>query len=205
MTDLLLPAQAQEAFLPSWTILKIPKASKSLPIHAKPVPLDRHPIQGLWFIQAGWPLHEPGSAWCGWCWCSCCILASRASPDTQPAEPPLNKHGFPLARLTPQHNLPTSLTWNIWTLNYSKSTRSVDYANIARVRNCPDVTILNSLFVFGLFVFLHFCIFAFLSFCLFCLFLSFCLFVFLSFCLDITVIKRLKGLLYQKSLFVSKF
>ena len=40
----------------------------------------------------------------------------------------------------------------------------VHMKNIARVRNCPDVTILNSL----------------LALCL----LSFCLFVFLSFCLD---------------------
>ena len=72
--------------------------------------------------------------------------------------------------------------------------------NIARVQNCPDVTILNSLSVLCLFVFfpfclfifvvfLYFCLFVFLSVCLFCLFvsfvfLSFCLFVFLSFCLD---------------------
>ena len=51
-----------------------------------------------------------------------------------------------------------------------------------RVRNCPEVTISNS--IFGLFVFLY---------------------VFLSFCLDITPIRCLKGLKCQKSLFVSKF
>ena len=61
--------------------------------------------------------------------------------------------------------------------------------NIARVRNCPDVAILSSLFglclsSFCLFVFLplsllSFCLFVFLSFCLF-VFLSFCLYVFLS-------------------------
>ena len=72
--------------------------------------------------------------------------------------------------------------------------------NIARVRNCPDVTILSShfglcLLSFCLFTFLSFCHFVFLSFCFllcclfvilsFCLFdiLYFCLFVFLSFCL----------------------
>ena len=59
--------------------------------------------------------------------------------------------------------------------------------NIARVRNCPDITILNSLsgllvvFSNGLFVvFLSLCLFVFLSFCFF-VFLSFCPFVFLSF------------------------
>ena len=52
--------------------------------------------------------------------------------------------------------------------------------NIARVRNCPDFTLSNSLF--GL-----------------------CLYVFLSFCLHITPIKCQKGLKSQKSLFVSKF
>ena len=70
-----------------------------------------------------------------------------------------------------------------------------------------------------LFVFLSFCLFVFLfffyiltclSFCLYvCLsffvFLSFFPFVFLFFCPDITLIKCLKGLRYQKSLFVSKF
>ena len=54
----------------------------------------------------------------------------------------------------------------------------------SQVRNCPDVAILNSL---GL--------------CLFCL----CLFIFLSFYLDIILIKCLKGLKSQMSLFVSKF
>ena len=74
---------------------------------------------------------------------------------------------------------------------------------IPRVRNCPDVTILNSLFglclsFFCLFILLSFslfdsfCLFVFLSFCIFYLFvfLPFCLFVFLSFlsfCLDITM------------------
>ena len=55
---------------------------------------------------------------------------------------------------------------------------SVALKNIARVRNCPDITILNSLF--GLFVLLSVHLFVFLSFCLF-IFLSFsslCLFVF---------------------------
>ena len=58
--------------------------------------------------------------------------------------------------------------------------------NIARVQNCPDVTILNCLLClcqlsFCLFVFSSICLF--LYFCLFCLFvsLSLCLFVFLSF------------------------
>ena len=51
--------------------------------------------------------------------------------------------------------------------------------NIARVRNCPDITILNSLFVLCLFVLLSFCLFVFLSFDLFVFssFLSSCLFV----------------------------
>ena len=48
--------------------------------------------------------------------------------------------------------------------------------NIARVQNCPDITILNSLF--GILVFLSCCIF-----CLFVL-LYFCLFAFLSFCIS---------------------
>ena len=40
--------------------------------------------------------------------------------------------------------------------------------NIARVRNCPDITILSSLFGLQVsFVFLSFCLFVFLSFCLF--------------------------------------
>ena len=68
--------------------------------------------------------------------------------------------------------------------------------NIARVRNCPDVTILNSDFGLCLLSFcplvilsfcfvLSFCLFVFLFFCLFVflscfVFLSFCLFVFLS-------------------------
>ena len=96
------------------------------------------------------------------------------------------------------------------------------------MRNCPDVTIQNSLFgiclfefvVFSAFVilffvmlffvmfFLSYCLFDFLSFCLFlCFFLSFLsffLFVFLSLCLDIMPIKYLKGLKSQKSYFVSK-
>ena len=46
--------------------------------------------------------------------------------------------------------------------------------NIARVRNCPDIAILNSLFGLGLFVFFVLVVFFFLS------FLSFYLFVFLS-------------------------
>ena len=63
----------------------------------------------------------------------------------------------------------------------------LELKNIARVRNCPDVTTLDSFFglcllSFCLFVFLSFCIFVFLSFRLF-VFLSFCLFDFLSFCL----------------------
>ena len=60
---------------------------------------------------------------------------------------------------------------------------------------------------FYLLVFLSFCLFVFLFFLSFCLsvFLSFCIFVFLSFCPDITLIKCLKGLKSQKSLFVLKF
>ena len=54
--------------------------------------------------------------------------------------------------------------------------------NIARVQNCPDVTILNTLSGLCL---LYFCLF---------FFLSFCLFVFSSFCLFIALmIKCLKG------------
>ena len=59
--------------------------------------------------------------------------------------------------------------------------------NIARVRNCPDITILNSLsgllvvFSNGLFVVF---LFVFLSLCLF-VFLFFCFFVFLPFCLSV--------------------
>ena len=110
----------------------------------------------------------------------------------------------------------------------SSKTLSRWFQNIARVRNCPDVTKINSLFglwvlsylfvclfilsSFGLFAFLSFCLFIFLSCCLFVMlsfchvvFLSFCLFVFLSFCLDIMLIKCLKGLKSKKSLFVSKF
>ena len=60
--------------------------------------------------------------------------------------------------------------------------------NIARVRNCPDIAISNSLFGHCLFVFL-----------------SFCLSVFWSLCLNITLIKCLKGLKSQQSLFVLKF
>ena len=91
--------------------------------------------------------------------------------------------------------------------------------NIASVRNCPDVTLLNFLFgpcilSFCLFIFLSFCIFVFLNifscifFCLFfCsyVFLSFFLFFFCLFCLDTMLIICLKGLKFQKSLFVSKF
>ena len=56
--------------------------------------------------------------------------------------------------------------------------------NIARVQNCPDVTILNSLFVLCFFVSLSFCLFVFLSLCLFVfLSLCFCPLVFLSFCI----------------------
>ena len=52
--------------------------------------------------------------------------------------------------------------------------------NIARVRNCPDITILNSLFGLLSFFFLSF--FAFLSFCRLSVhFLSFYHFVFLSY------------------------
>ena len=86
-------------------------------------------------------------------------------------------------------------------------------------RNCPDVTISNSLFdiyFFYIIVFLYYCLFVLLSFCLFVflsfwlfVFLSFCLFglfidllVFLSFCPEIKLIKCLKGLKSQKSLFV---
>ena len=62
--------------------------------------------------------------------------------------------------------------------------------NIARVRNSPDVAILNSLFglcllsfcLFCLFVFLYLCLYVFMSLCLF-VFLSFYLFVFSPFCL----------------------
>ena len=64
--------------------------------------------------------------------------------------------------------------------------------NITKVRNCTDITIC----LFVLFIFFSFCLFVFLSFCL-SVFLSSRLFVFL--------IKCLKGLKSQKSLFVSKF
>ena len=47
----------------------------------------------------------------------------------------------------------------------------VEVKNIARVRNCPDITTLNSLFGVCLFVFLSFCLFVLLSF--FLSFLSF--------------------------------
>ena len=109
---------------------------------------------------------------------------------------------------------------------YSTWNFSVRDQNIARERNCPDVKILNPLFGLCLFVFVYFHLLVFLCFCLFvffhlfflsfwsyCLFvlfvffdfLFFCLFVFLSFCLDIMLIKCLKCLKSQKSLFVSKF
>ena len=58
------------------------------------------------------------------------------------------------------------------------------FKNIARVRNCPDVTILNSLIGLCLLYFCLFCHygnFVLLSCCLFVI-LSFCLFVILSFC-----------------------
>ena len=48
--------------------------------------------------------------------------------------------------------------------------------NITRVRNCPDVKILNSLFGLLSFVLLPCCIFVMMS----LVFLSFCVFVFLS-------------------------
>ena len=54
--------------------------------------------------------------------------------------------------------------------------------NIARVRNCPDVTILNSLFGLCL---LSFCIFVFLSVCQLSWFI-FCLFVLSPFCLFVS-------------------
>ena len=62
-----------------------------------------------------------------------------------------------------------------------------DHKNMARVRNCPDVTILNSLILSCLFVFLPFYRLVFSLFCnvvFFChvVFLSWSLFVFLSFC-----------------------
>ena len=72
--------------------------------------------------------------------------------------------------------------------------------NITRVRNCPDVTTLNSLFGLCIFELLSVCFF---SFCLF-VFLSFYLFVFLSFCLFVTLIKCFQGLKSQKPLFPSK-
>ena len=56
--------------------------------------------------------------------------------------------------------------------------------NIARVQNCPNITILNSFWS------LSFCISVILSFVFFVI-LSFCLFVFF-FCRDITLIKYLK-------------
>ena len=56
--------------------------------------------------------------------------------------------------------------------------------NITRVQNCPDITMLNSLF--GL-----------------CLLTFFFLFRFCLFCLDIMLIKCLKGLKARKSLFVA--
>ena len=59
--------------------------------------------------------------------------------------------------------------------------------NFARVQSCHDITIQNFLF-------------AFLSFGLF-FYSSLCRFVFLLFCPDITLIKCLKGLKSQKSLF----
>ena len=80
--------------------------------------------------------------------------------------------------------------------------------NIARVQNCPDVTILNSLFGLCL---LSFCVFVFFLFG----FLSFCLFVSLFFCLFVFLSghhadqrsegSQLETLKSQKSLFVSKF
>ena len=94
------------------------------------------------------------------------------------------------------------------TTNKSQQQTKKNKENIARVQNCPDVTIFNSLFglcqlsfcLFCLFVF--FILFIFVFFCLFSVFLSFCL---LSFFVDITLIKCLKGLKSKKSLFVSKF
>ena len=86
----------------------------------------------------------------------------------------------------------------------------------------PFVMLSCCLFVmlsFCLFIIFHFCNFDFLSVYLFVylslwlfvslsfflfVFLSFCIFL-LSFCLDIMLIKCLKGLKCQKSLFVSKF
>ena len=81
------------------------------------------------------------------------------------------------------------LTW-IW-LHHQLAAQWWIEENIARVRNCPDVAIVNSLFglcllSFCLFVFfLSFCLFVLLYFCLFVFsFLSFCLFViFCHFCL----------------------
>ena len=65
----------------------------------------------------------------------------------------------------------------IWNLHGNMTMKDVIKGmvkNIARVRNCPDVTISNSLFL--VFIFLFFCLFVFLSFCLVVL-LSFCLIV----------------------------
>ena len=74
---------------------------------------------------------------------------------------------------------------------------------IARARNCPEVTILYTIFCLP--IFLYFCIFiflyfyllvylSFLSFLCFSLLVFCCIFVFLSFCPDITLIKCLKSL-----------
>ena len=91
--------------------------------------------------------------------------------------------------------------------SYKTSSKIASFENIARVRNRPDVTILNSLFGLCLFAFLLFCLYVFLSFLSCCLVVFFALlsFIMLSFCLDIMHMKCLKGLKAQKSLFVSKF
>ena len=114
-------------------------------------------------------------------------------------------HGSLLFRITDIHitislrcmDVPFSDTW----CYIFKHHTIVINSNTARVRNCPDIAISNSLFGLCLSSFCLFC----LRFFVFFVFLSFFYSVFLSFCLDITLIKCLKGLKCQKSLFVSKF
>ena len=87
---------------------------------------------------------------------------------------PSTHSGHPPHTLGPQHHLRSC---NL-RLKFERIIRELK--NIARVRNCPDVAILSSLFGLRLFDFLTFCLVLFFP---FCLFFTICLFVFFPFCL----------------------
>ena len=100
-----------------------------------------------------WNIYQEGISECRWInsWSECC------EPFLKRAFLWHWKHGLSQGRVLKDEI-------HLWLLK-----NNLDILNIARVRNCPDVTILTLFFVF---VFFH------LSFCFF--FLIFCLFAFSS-------------------------